>query len=350
MVSIAPTNWPRSELTKEDREPRKFVTEHGVDLRKLPNIVDMSSESITRNVVAINSSGSDDRMKFLFKSLITHLHAFVRETSLTTEEWMTAIQFLTETGKKCTDIRQEFILLSDTLGVSTLVDTINNAKPPGATEATVLGPFYTEDAHEVKNGDSIASEGKGEYMFVEGTVVDMLGNPIPGAIIDTWETDGFGQYDTQYDVRDEPECRGRLRSAEDGSYAFRAVLPVSYPIPDDGPVGRMIKKLGRHPYRPAHLHIRIEAPGFDTLVTALYFKGDPYLTSDAVFGVRSSLILDPELVTDTSVTLSRGFKEAKPHTYVHQDFILAKPEESEDARRVLRAVTKGSVGVNGGHF
>ncbi|KAF8799572.1 intradiol ring-cleavage dioxygenase [Phlegmacium glaucopus] len=306
---------------------------HGIDLSKLPQNLDMTAESITANVHAINANCQDDRLKFIFKSLINHMHDFVRETSLTTEEWMSAIHFLTETGKMCTDIRQEFILLSDSLGVSTLVDSINSAKPPGATESTVLGPFFTEDAHEMGKGDSIASEGKGDYMFVEGLVTDIRGKAIPNAIIDTWETDGTGLYDTQYDSREGPECRGRLRSAEDGSYAFRAVVPVPYPIPSNGTVGKMISKLGRHVFRPAHLHFHIHAPGYESLTTALYFKGDPYLTSDAVFGVKSSLIVEPEVVNDPSISKARGFNEPKPHAYLKQNFVLATFKEGVEARR-----------------
>jgi len=247
---------------------------------------------------------------------------------------MTAIHFLTETGKMSSDIRQEFILLSDILGASTLINTLNHAKPPGATASTVLGPFYTDDAREVNNGDSIASEGKGDYLVVEGRVMDTKGNPIAGAVIDAWETDGFGQYDTQYDGREEPECRGRLRSAADGSYSFRAVVPVGYSIPSDGPVGHLLSKLGRDIFRPAHLHMMIDAPGFEKLITALYFPG-PYLESDAVLGVHSSLVVDPILITDESVTKSRGFKEPKSHLLVKHDFKLATLEESQAARKAV---------------
>lgn len=285
--------------------------------------MNMTSDSITANVHEMNANCDNERTKFIFQSLVNHLHDFVRETSLTTEEWMIAINFLTETGKISSDIRQEFILLSDTLGVSTLVDSMNNAKPPGATESTVLGPFFTEDAHDVEKGDSIASEGKGDYMYVEGRVTDIQGRAIPNAVIDTWETDGHGLYDTQYDERVGPDCRGRLRTAEDGSYAFRAVVPVSYPIPNDGPVGRMMSKLGRHVFRPAHLHVQIHALGYESLTTALFFKGDPYLTSDAVFGVKASLIIEPEIMEDLVLSKSRGFKEAKPHAYLKHDFVLA---------------------------
>ncbi|KAJ7588072.1 intradiol ring-cleavage dioxygenase [Mycena floridula] len=321
-------------MTQEDIvKAKELAQQHGIDLSKLPKVVDINSETITENVHAVNANCKDERTKFIFKSLIDHLHDFVRETSITTEEWMTAIHFLTETGQKCTDIRQEFILLSDTLGLSTLVDSLNNAKPPGATEATVLGPFFTEDARELQNGSSIASEGKGDYMWVEGRVTDTKGNPVPNALIDTWETDGNGLYDVQYDKRDGPECRGRFFSQEDGSYSFRAIVPVAYAIPGDGPVGKLVTKLGRHIFRPSHLHMMIEAPGFEKLTTALYFKDDQYLTSDAVFGVKSSLIVDPVLVTDTSVTLKRGFPQAKEHREVKFDFVLATPEEGAAARK-----------------
>ncbi|KAK0444768.1 intradiol ring-cleavage dioxygenase [Armillaria borealis] len=301
---------------------RRVAEQHGVDLSKLPKILDMSAESITPNVPCYQrelcaSRRPDERLKFIFKNLVDHLHDFVRETSITTEEWMTAIQFLTATGKMCSDI--QFILLSDVVGVSTLVDTLNNVKPPNATETTVLGPFHTEDAKDLENGATIASEGKGDYMFVTGKVMDTKGNPIAGAVLDAWETDETGLYDTQYSDRDGPDCRGKVTSAADGSYSFRAVIPIPYAIPSDGPVGKLIERLGRHVFRPAHLHFKIEAPGYEKLVTALYFKGDPYITSDTVFGVRTSLIVETETITDTSLTLARGFQRAEPHAELKQD-------------------------------
>uniref|UniRef100_A0A8H7XPZ6 Intradiol ring-cleavage dioxygenase n=1 Tax=Psilocybe cubensis TaxID=181762 RepID=A0A8H7XPZ6_PSICU len=311
--------------------------EHGIDISKLPKNLNMTHDTITQNVKAMNANCKDERMQFIFDKLIGHLHDFVRETSLTTDEWMTAINFLTETGHKCTDLRQEFILLSDVLGVSILVDSINNTKPPQATEGTVLGPFFTEDAHDIEHGGSIASEGKGDYMYVEGRVLDFRGNPIPNAVIDTWETDGHGLYDTQYDKRDGPDCRGRLRSGEDGSFAYRAVVPVSYPIPSDGPVGRMVSALGRHVFRPAHLHVQIAAPGFESVTTSLFFEGDPYLTSDVVFGVKSSLIVKPEIINDPEISKARGFKDVdKPHAFVKRDFILSTPDEAAQARELLK--------------
>jgi len=310
-----------------------MATKDGVDTSKLPKVLDMSPESITANVIAMNANCPDERTKFIMKNLVTHLHDFVRETSITTEEWMAALMFLTKTGQKCTDLRQEFILLSDALGVSTLVDSLNNAKPPGASEATVMGPFFTTDALDFQNGESIASEGKGNYMYVSGKVTDTKGNPIPNCVIETWETDGDGKYDNQYVERGGPDCRGRLHTTDDGSYFFRAVVPVSYPIPDDGPVGVFFRSLGRHVYRPAHLHMMLDAPGFEKLITALYWADDPYLTSDAVFGVKNSLIITTTTETDVEVTRARGFKDAKTHEVLKRDFVLATVEEATEARK-----------------
>ncbi|KAF8211081.1 intradiol ring-cleavage dioxygenase [Mycena galopus ATCC 62051] len=312
----------------------RLAAQHNIDLSKFPQTLDMSADNITENVHAMNAHCPDERMKTVFKSLVTHLHDFIRETSITTEEWMTALEFLTKTGQKCTDIRQEFILLSDVLGVSSLVDSINNAKPPGATEATVLGPFFTTDALDFENGESIASEGKGNYLWVEGKVLDTKGNPIPNCLIDTWETDGHGLYDTQYTQRGGPDCRGRLHTKEDGSFFFRAIVPVSYPIPSDGTVGELLKAQGRHVFRPAHLHMMLEADGFEKLTTAFYFNGDPYLYSDAVFGVKSSLIVDTTTETDVEVTRARGFKEATTHQVLKRDFVLATHEEGVEARKL----------------
>ncbi|TFK65132.1 intradiol ring-cleavage dioxygenase [Pluteus cervinus] len=320
--------------------------QNGGDPSKLHSNADLSPQSVTDHVHAVNAA-SDERTKFLFTKLVDHLHDFVRETKLTTDEWMSTIKFLTETGKISTGVRQEFILLSDILGVSVLVDAINYPTPPGATEAALLGPFYTEDAYQLQKGDSIASEGKGDYLFVEGRVLDTQGKPIVGAVIDAWETDGTGLYDNQYVDRERPECRGKFLSTEDGSYAFGAVIPVSYPIPNDGPAVRILNALGRHPYRPAHLHVMIQAPGYEKLVTQLYFKGDPYLMSDVVFGVRTSLIVDPEKVKDEALTVSRGFKNgSKGHAYVKHDFVLATVEEAKEARKdaVVSDISKLKIG------
>ncbi|KAL8283692.1 hypothetical protein RQP46_005487 [Phenoliferia psychrophenolica] len=284
-----------------------------VDLALLPNLTDLSAETLTENVIKINSLCEDQRLKFVMEKAVTHLHAFAKEVGLTTEEWMKAIQFLTATGQICTDIRQEFILLSDILGLSALVDTLNHPVPVGsnATEATVLGPFFTEDSHDIPNGESIASEGKGEYMFVQGRVLDLEGKGVAGCTIETWETDEDGLYDTQYEGRSAPDCRGRITTDKDGKYCYRAVLPVAYPIPND-----------------AHLHMQFAAKGFEPLTTALYFTGDVYLKSDAVFGVKSSLVVDVKEITDEASAKALGFPHA-PYYLLDRDFVLITVEQAE---------------------
>ncbi|GAA6004384.1 hypothetical protein JCM10207_000696 [Rhodosporidiobolus poonsookiae] len=303
-----------------------------IDLALLPNLSDMSPDSITQNVHAINSLCENPRQKFVFEKLVTHVHDFAREVSLTTDEWMTAIQFLTATGKICSDIRQEFILLSDALGLSALVDAMNHPTAPPATEGTVLGPFFTEDAKDLTSGESIASEGKGEYMFCEGRVLDIQGNPVPNCTIETWETDDEGLYDTQYDGRTEPDCRGRLTTDANGYYSYRAILPTPYPIPNDGPVGKLLKTLNRHVFRPAHLHMMFVAEGYEQLITALYFKGDPYLQSDAVFGVKTSLVVDPTYVEDEAEAKKRGFPHG-PYHHLQKDYVLLTTAQAEEQKR-----------------
>ncbi|KAI0831162.1 aromatic compound dioxygenase [Trametes gibbosa] len=264
----------------------------------------------------------DHRKRFLLKNLITHLHQFVKDTSLTTQEWEEAILFLTATGQKCTPLRQEMILLSDVLGVSALVDAINNPSIKGGTESSVLGPFYTDDSPDLENGDSIASEDKGDYMYVEGRVLSTDGTPVPNASIETWETDGHGFYDTQYAQRDKPECRGRIHADKDGRYGYRAVVPVAYPIPGDGPVGQLLLGMGRHNMRPNHLHVMVEAPGYRKLVSAFYPEGDDWLESDPVFGVKNSLVVSLEDVHDAAEARKRGFPKGDSFKLLKRDIVL----------------------------
>jgi len=245
---------------------------------------------------------------------------------------MNTIQYLTNVGKICTPIRQEFILLSDIFGVSALVDALNNPPVGGATEGSVLGPFFTDDAPDVPAGGSIASEGSGEYMLVEGYVRATDGKPIANAVIETWETDSHGFYDTQRSVRDVPDCRGRIRTDEDGKYAYRAVVPVAYPIPGDGPVGELLTKVGRHNMRPNHLHMVVEAPGYNKLTTALYPEGDKWLSSDAVFGVKKSLVVKYIDVNDDSEAKRRGFPKGGSFKFLQFDIILATEELMAAAR------------------
>jgi len=289
-------------------------------------------EIITSNLLRLNNLCTDPRTKFIFKNLITHLHQFITETSITTEEWAGAIQFLTRVGQTCTSVRQEFILLSDVLGASAIVDAINNPIVESATESSTLGPFFTEDAPHVHPGESIASEGSGKYMFVEGYVRSTSGKPIANASIETWETDSNGYYDIQRAVRDVPDCRGRLRTDKDGKYSYRAVVPVAYRIPGDGPVGELLVRLQRHNMRPNHLHLVVEAPGYHKLVTALYPEGDKYLASDAVFGVKKSLVVKYQDVNDDAEARRHGFPKGGGFKLLQFDIVLATEEESKAAR------------------
>jgi protocatechuate 3,4-dioxygenase beta subunit len=276
---------------------------------------------LTKAVLESAAAARDGRTRTLFTKLIEHLHAFVREVELTPQEWMSGIEFLTATGKKCDDFRQEFILLSDTTGISMLVDALASGRASGSTESTVLGPFFTLDAHDVAAGGTIAKEGSGYPLFVSGHVRDTLGRSIANAPIDVWETDGTGTYDVQYADRLEPDCRGRLRTDAQGAFRFRGVLPVSYSIPSDGPVGAMLSALGRHSMRPAHVHFKIEPDGYVPLTTAIYVRGDPYLEGDAVFSVKPSLISDYRRHEGAGEAAERGC--SVPFYTLERDFVLA---------------------------
>ncbi|KIJ40900.1 hypothetical protein M422DRAFT_60522 [Sphaerobolus stellatus SS14] len=291
-----------------------------------------NADILTQNAIKYMSFAGDPRTRFIFQNLTRHLHQFVKETDITTEEWMTAIQFLTATGQKCTSLRQEFILLSDVFGVSALVDAINNPNVGSATESSVLGPFFTEDANDVPFGESIASEGKGEYMLVQGRILNTAGEPIPDATIETWETDDLGFYDTQYTDRQGPDCRGRLKSDAEGRYQYRAVVPVSYPIPGDGPVGTLLELVHRHNNRPSHLHMMVEKKGYHKLVTALYPEGDPYLTSDTVYGVKKSLVVKLTKIESDEEARKHGFKKG-PFTLLTHDYVLLTDDEAREARK-----------------
>ncbi|MEO5619805.1 MAG: dioxygenase [Cypionkella sp.] len=240
---------------------------------------------------------TDARLAEVMTSLVRHLHGFIKDIGLTQEEWEYGIGFLTRTGQLCSGERQEFILLSDTLGVSMLVDAINNRRPEGATENTVFGPFHVDDAPIRAMGDNISLDGKGESCLFEGQVLDLNGQPIEGAMLDVWSDNADGYYDVQQPgIQPRWNNRGRFVTGPDGRYAFRGIRPVSYPIPDDGPVGQMLNHLGRHPYRPAHMHYLVTAPGYQKLVTHTFVGGDGYLTSDAVFGVKTTLVAPFEAV------------------------------------------------------
>ncbi|MFD1624125.1 intradiol ring-cleavage dioxygenase [Azospirillum griseum] len=274
--------------------------------------------SATRSVETVNGrigADTDPRLRRIMTSLVTHLHGFVKEVELTEAEWEQAIAFLTRTGQMCSDTRQEFILLSDVLGVSMLVDAINHQAPGGATESTVLGPFHVDGAPHRAPGETISLDGKGEACLFRGRVLDLDGAPIANALLDVWSDNADGFYDVQQPGLQPPfNNRGVFRTDAEGCYAFRGVKPVSYPIPADGPVGWMLAALGRHPWRPAHLHVLITAPGFDRLITHLFVAGDRYLQSDAVFGVKEALIVAFQPVDGPN-----------ERWLVEHDFVLARP-------------------------
>jgi hydroxyquinol 1,2-dioxygenase len=250
------------------------------------------ADSITAAVLSRLADTPDPRLKEIMTSLVTHLHAFAREVQLTEAEWFKGIEFLTRVGHMTDEKRQEFILLSDTLGLSMLTVAMNHDKPAGCTEATVFGPFHVEGAPRYGLGADIANGAAGEPCEVRGTVRGLGGEPISGATIEVWQADAEGLYDVQRPRLESHQARGVLESGPAGEYHFKTVLAQAYPIPDEGPVGDMLRATGRHPWRPAHLHFMIGAPGYEKLITHVFRRGDPYLASDAVFGVRESLIAD----------------------------------------------------------
>ena len=253
---------------------------------------DFDENSITDAVLQRLAGAEDPRLRQVAQSLVRHLHAFVRDVEPSFEEWQHAINFLTRIGHMCDGKRQEFILLSDTLGVSMLVDAINHRLPEGATPTTVLGPFYVEGAPELPLGAEVARAMKGEALHVSGRVTTAGGGPIPGAIVDIWHSDEDGYYDVQRADPPDANLRARFRTDTEGRFHFWTLTPTSYPVPDDGPVGDLLRATGRHPMRPAHVHFMIAAPGHETLVTHVFVAGDPYLDSDAVFGVKQELIAE----------------------------------------------------------
>ena len=233
----------------------------------------------------------DPRLKELMLAVVKHLHAFLRDVRLTEEEWNKGIEFLTAVGRITDDKRQEFILLSDTLGASMQTIAINNEAYGDATEATVFGPFFVEGSPRIELGGDMASGAAGEPCWVEGTVTDVDGNPLAGSKIEVWEADEDGFYDVQYDD-ERVAARGHLFTDTDGGYRFWGITPTPYPIPHDGPVGAMLAATGRSPMRASHLHFMVEAPGCRTLVTHIFVRGDELLDSDTVFGVKDSLVKD----------------------------------------------------------
>jgi hydroxyquinol 1,2-dioxygenase len=240
-------------------------------------------------------------------SLVRHLHGFITEVGLSEDEWLSGIEFLTETGHITDARRQEFILLSDVLGASMLVIGLNHQVSDAATESTVFGPFFVEGAPRFENGDDLANGAPGETCLVNGHVLSTRGEPIAGARVDVWQADDEGMYDVQYDDLTDARARGHLFSDSEGRFWFRTIRPSPYAIPIDGPVGRLLRAAGRSPMRPAHIHFRVAAEGYETLTTHVFAAGDPFLDTDAVFGVKQSLVAPFDTSEGAHCTLEYKF-------------------------------------------
>ncbi|MEO0398692.1 MAG: intradiol ring-cleavage dioxygenase [Pseudomonadota bacterium] len=272
-------------------------------------------------VIARNATAGNQRLADCANIMVKHLHAAVKEMEPTQEEWMAMIQFLTDTGHMCNDWRQEFILLSDVLGVSMLVDAIVNRKPSGATQSTVLGPFFREGAPVLDHGSDICLDGKGEPLVVQSRVLNVDGDPIVGATINVWQANEDGFYDVQQEeVQPAYNLRGCFKTDDEGRYWFKGVIPKYYSIPNDGPVGKLLDALGRHPWRPSHLHFMIEAEGYDRLITHLFDRNDPYLATDAVFGVKEELIVDYSRIDDPKEIERYGYDNS--FYFIDYNFVL----------------------------
>jgi hydroxyquinol 1,2-dioxygenase len=283
---------------------------------------EFNEQNITAAVIARLADCKDARFKQVMTSLITHLHDFVRDVKLTEEEWINAIMFLTATGKTCTEKRQEFILLSDTLGVSILVISLNHPPEEGSLESTVLGPYYWEGAPEYPHGANLAKGVKGEPAFYSGRVLDTEGKPIANAMLDIWSGDGDGNYDMQMEGDVGMLARGKIRTDAQGRYSFRSIKPTYYPVPTDGPVGVMLRKMGRHPNRPGHIHMIVSAPGYHAVTTHLFVANSEYLDSDAVFGMKESLVA--KFNRHPAGKMPNGDVTNEPFYTVEYDFRLRK--------------------------
>lgn len=301
-----------------------------------------TEDDITAEALARFAATPDPRLRQIMLSLIGHLHAFVKEVRLTEAEWFQAIEILTEAGKMCSDKRQEFILFSDTLGVSMVVDLIDHGKPEGATESTVFGPFHRLGAPEMPAGGNIAHRDQsGIPTLVSGRVLDLDGKPIAGAELDVWQAQTNGLYDSQDESLDGLHMRGKFRTDAAGRYLIRTVQPVYYSVPSDGPVGHMLKATGRHSWRPAHIHFVVSAEGYEPVTTHIFDRTDPYLASDAVFAVKDSLICD-FLRHDAPAPEASRLGVAPPFYTATFDFRLTPASAAQatvmDAQRRLAAL------------
>ncbi|MGK3208630.1 intradiol ring-cleavage dioxygenase [Amycolatopsis sp. MEPSY49] len=282
------------------------------------------SEKTSADVVTASFAGTPDpRLKRIVTSLVEHLHAFVKDIEPTEVEWQQAVDFLTATGQMCDETRQEFVLLSDVLGVSMLIDAINHRKPAGATETTVLGPFHLVDSPPRELGADISLDHNGEPCVFAGRVSSSDGTPLPGALVDVWQANGAGFYDVQQPgVQPERNLRGLFTTDGAGRFWLRTVVPRYYPIPDDGPVGKLLAATGRHPNRPAHIHVIAGAEGHVPVTTHVFVEGSPYLDSDTVFGVKETLVRPVTTVDDPERAARFGVEN--PFRLLEFDVVLAE--------------------------
>jgi len=292
-----------------------------------------NEDNLTQAVIARLAKVKDARFKKVMASAIKHLHAFARDVQLTEEEWFEGIKFLTAVGQKCDDKRQEFILLSDVLGLSMMVVALNHKTAPGATEATVLGPFFAHGAKEYGYGGDLREGAtmKGEDVWVSGRVLGTDGKPVPSAALDIWQAKADGIYDVQ-DADAEFELRGRVKATAKGEYAFASYKPKFYSIPMDGPVGDLVGKTSKNHMRPAHMHAIVSAPGYQQVITHVFVHGDPYLDGDAVFAVKDSLVAKYKKVTDAAEAKKLGMPA--PFLKLNWDFHLS-PAGKVKARKVI---------------
>ncbi len=292
-----------------------------------------NEDNLTQAVIDRLAKVKDARFKKIMTSAIKHLHAFARDVQLTEEEWFDGIKFLTAVGQKCDAKRQEFILLSDVLGLSMMTVAIHHKSAPGATEATVLGPFFAHGAKEYGYGADlrVGATMKGEDTWISGSVLGVNGKPIPNAALDIWQAKADGIYDVQ-DPDAEFELRGRIKANAKGEYAFKSYKPKFYSIPVDGPVGALMEKMKRHPMRPAHMHAIVSAPGYQQVITHVFVEGDPYLDSDAVFAVKDSLVAKYRKVADAAEARKLGMPS--PFLKLNWDFRLS-PAGKAKARKTI---------------
>ena len=281
---------------------------------------DVTEQTLTDSVLATIADDADPRFREIMTSLIRHLHGFAKEVDLNKEEWLTAIDFLCQTGWKTTPQRNEFILLSDTLGLSSLVDMISSRGDERATEVSVLGPFYIEGAPTIGNGGDLIRSNDGEPGVVSGRVLSVDGEPVANALLDVWQNAANGLYSNEDPEQDDYNLRGKLTTDSEGNYRFTTIRPMPYTVPEDGPVGTMLHAMGRHPWRPAHIHFKVSADGYSDLITELYPDDDRYIDEDAVFGVRESLAV-PFRRTD-SAERAAAFNISAPFFELTYDFIL----------------------------